>query len=162
MRLVVIAAMSENGVIGRDGGLPWHLPEDLRRFKRLTSGHPVIMGRRTYEEVGGPLADRANIVLTTREGWSAKGVQVARDLASAIRLAVMHGETVFIIGGGEVYRQAMPVADALHLTRVHANVRGDASFPAVDWSVWRLVNREPHPADDRHEFAFTFEDYERV
>lgn len=165
MILTLIAAMSENRVIGRDGDLPWRLPDDMRHFMRTTRGHPVIMGRRTWESMDGPLKDRRNIVLTRQADYEAKGAEVVRTLEDAIRRASSEAgddDPVFVIGGGEIYAQALEVADRLDLTMVHAEVHGDARFP--EWSPrdWRLVSEEHHPADERHEHAFTFRVYERA
>lgn len=157
----LIAAMAENRVIGRDGGLPWRLPDDMRHFMQVTSGHPVIMGRRTWESMDGPLRNRRNIVLTRQEGFTAEGAEVVHDLDEAIRLVAGDGP-VYVIGGGEIYSLALPVADRLDLTIVHAEIEGDARFPEWDENQWRLVGEEHHPADERHEHAFTFRVYERV
>ena len=158
MTLVVIAAVAANGVIGRDNGLPWWLPADLRRFKALTMGHAIIVGRRTWESIGRPLPGRRMIVLTGQEGWTAPGVEVAHSLDEALELA--GDDTAFVAGGEAVYRAALPRADVLELTRVHADVEGDARFPAFDAESWRRVWHEDHPADATHAWPFTFERYE--
>lgn len=158
--LSIIAAVAENGVIGRDGGLPWHLPDDLRRFKQLTMDHLLVMGRRTWESVGRPLPGRRIVVLTSRAASALAGVPVARSLDQALALA-RPDEEVFIAGGADVYREALPHADRLYLTVVHATVEGDTAFPSVDWSAWRLVEEHRHPADARHAHAFTFRTYVR-
>lgn len=157
--VALVAAVAENGVIGRDGGLPWRLPDDLRWFKRLTKGHVLVMGRRTFESLDRPLADRRLIVLTRGAGFHADGVEVVRSLDAALQLAP--DEDVFVVGGAEVYRAALPRADRLFLTRVHATVDGDTFFPDVDWSAWTLVEEQFHPADARHAHAFTLRQYER-
>ncbi len=149
--IAVIVAMTCDGVIGRDGKLPWHLPEDLKNFKRLTSGHPVIMGRRTFESIGRPLPHRQNIVLSTRVE-PIDGVTVARSLSEAFGLA--QGDPVFIIGGASVYAAALPEADVLYVSWVDGTVEGDTSFPAVDWSAWKEESSE------RRE-GFTFSTYIR-
>lgn len=158
--LTLIAALADNGIIGRDGELPWHLPDDLRRFKRVTTGHAVVMGRRTFESVGKPLPGRRNVVLTRDASWSAEGVEVAASLDEAMSLLQDAGE-VFILGGESVYRAALPRAGRLVLTRVHAEIEGDTRFPDWDCEAWRLVEREEHPADERHAHAMTFEVWER-
>lgn len=160
MKVALVAAMSPNRVIGRDGAVPWHLPDDLAHFKRLTMGHPVIMGRRTYESLGAPLPGRPTIVLTRRAEWSADGVRTARSLAEALDLAG-DAETVFIAGGQKVYEEALPRADRIELTLVHADVQGDTFFPELDESQWRLVGETHHPPDERHEHAMTFRTYEK-
>lgn len=160
MTLAIIAAVAANGVIGRGNDLPWRLPADLRRFKALTMGHAVVLGRRTWESIGRPLPGRRMIVLTRQEDWTAPGVEVAHSLDEALDLA--GGETVFVAGGEAVYRAALPRAEALELTRVHAEVEGDARFPGFDASAWRRVWHEDHPADTWHAWPFTFERYEPV
>lgn len=164
-RISLIAAVSENGVIGRDGDLPWRLPDDMRRFKRITTGHPVIMGRRTLESMDGrPLPERRNIVLTRRDperlGVAGDGIEVARDLDDALRRAG-DADEVFVIGGEAVYRAALPRADRIYLTRVHTSVEGDVHFPEIDFDAWVVVGAERHEADERHAHAFTFTTYER-
>lgn len=164
MVITIIAAVAENGVIGRAGGLPWNLPEDLRRFKRVTSGHPVIMGRRTFETLPGPLAGRRNIVITRNPAYQADGVIVVGSLDAALADAgrVVDGDDpVFILGGGEIYRLALPIADRLDLTRVLANPEGDAWFPDVRWVDWDLVSRDERGPDDRHAVGFRFETWRR-
>lgn len=158
--VALVAAVSENGVIGREGGLPWHLPDDLRWFKRLTRGHVLIMGRRTFESLDAPLPDRRLIVLTRRHRFRAGDAAVARTLDDALALAGPV-EQVFVVGGADVYRAALPIADRLFLTRVHAIVEGDVVFPEVDWSTWTLVEERFHPADARHAYAFTIQRYDR-
>jgi dihydrofolate reductase len=162
MRISIIAAMADNGVIGRDGHLPWHLKADLQRFKRLTMGHTIIMGRKTWESIGRPLPGRRMVVITRQSGYQADGVQVAGCLDDALALARAAGdEEAFIIGGAEIYRLALPLADRLYLTRVLVPVDGDTTFPEFDASRWRLVESEQHPADDANEFPVCFECYER-
>lgn len=169
--LVVIAAVAANGTIGRDGGMPWHLPADLRRFKRLTTGHPVILGRRTFESIvadlGGPLPGRTNVVLTTREGYEpARGeggdgagdtnteVVVAGGIDAALAAARARDDVAFVAGGGRVYEQLLPLADRLELTELDAAHEGDTRFPAFERDAWRVVER-----DEREGFAFVT--YER-
>ncbi len=165
MILSLIAAISENGVIGRDGGLPWRLRDDMRWFKETTLGHPIIMGRRTYESNGGPLSGRANIVVSRTLDAHTAGIEVARSLGNAISLAKNHLQSpsgeVFVIGGAGMYEEAMPRCERMCLTRVHATVEGDTRFPDVDWARWRLVREEPHLADEHNEFAFSICVYER-
>lgn len=156
----LVAAVAANGVIGNRGQLPWRLPDDLKHFKLLTLGHPVIMGRRTYESIQRPLPDRHNIVVTTT--WSAPpapGVDVAATLDQAIELA--RDGKIFIVGGGVLYQAALPIADLLHLTELDTPAEGDAHFPAFDKSQWRLVNQTRHEADARHAIGFYFRTYAR-
>ena len=163
MRISIIAAIAENDVIGRGGQLPWHLAGDLRRFKRLTMGHTIVMGRKTWESIGRPLAGRRIVVISRQPGYQADGVEVIAGLDEALQSAAAAGDDeVFIIGGAEIYRLAMPRADRLYLTRVHANVEGDARFPEFEPGQWRLEESERHAADDRNDYSFTFELYERA
>ena len=160
MSVYVIAAMSENRVIGRGGGLPWHLPDDMKHFQQLTTGHTVIMGRKTFESMDGPLPDRRNIVITRQSDYAPSGAEVAHSLDEALRLA---GDgDCFVSGGEEIYQLALPVADRLYLTVVHAEVDGDVRFPQFDTESWRMASESHRPADDRHAHAFTFQLYERA
>jgi dihydrofolate reductase len=162
MKITLIAAVAENGVIGRDNALPWHLPEDLRRFKRRTEGHIVIMGRRTFESVGQPLPRRRSIVITRRHDFQRPGAEIAHSLEEAFQRArESNPPEIFILGGAEIYALALPAADCLELTVVHADVAGDTFFPECDLSEWALVADERHEADDRHAYAFSFRVYER-
>jgi len=140
--LAMVAAVAENGVIGKDGGLPWHLPEDLKHFRRVTLGHAVIMGRSTCESIGKPLAKRHNIVLTRRDEFAPPGRHVARDLPRAIEIARAAGDAEpRLIRGAQVYAEALPLATRLYLTRVARPVEGDAMFPALALNEWREVDR---------------------
>lgn len=156
--ICLIAAMSENRVIGKAGALPWHLPEDLARFRALTSGHHVIMGRKTWETLDGPLPGRVNIVITRRRAEAIDGALVAGSLEEALELAA-GDDDVFILGGGEIYQLALDRADRIYLTVVHAHLDGDAFFPELDPARWRLVEDERHEADDRHTHAYSFRVY---
>ncbi len=157
----IIVAVSTNNVIGSDGDLPWKLPDDLRRFKRLTMGKPIVMGRRTWESIGKPLPGRQNIVLTGRAGLDAAGCAVAASPAEALAAAGNASE-VMIIGGSQVYALFLPKAGRIYLTRVHAEIDGDTYFPGIDEGQWRLVASEAHEADDKHQFAYEFRTYERT
>lgn len=147
MTLTLLAAVGRNGVIGRDNGLPWHLPEDLRHFKAVTMGHTLVMGRKTYDSIGRPLPGRRTIVVTRQPDWAADGVSVAGSLEQALSAA--GPDEVFVVGGGEVYAQALPLADRLLLTEVDQSPEGDAWFPAFDRQLWREVAR-----DARDGYAF--------
>lgn len=162
-RVALIVAMTDDGVIGREGQLPWRLPEDLRRFKAATLGKPVIMGRKTYESIGRPLPQRHNIVLTRQSNFTVADatVTVVPTLEAALHAAGEVAE-VMIIGGAEIYRLALPLTQRILLTRVHAAVSGDTHFPTLDSSSWRVVTAERYPADDKHAYAMTFEELERV
>lgn len=159
-RINIIVAMSENRVIGVKGKLPWHLPADLQRFKTLTTGRTLIMGRRTFDSIGKPLPKRRSIVITRNPQWSHQGVDKAHSLGEALDQATAEPE-LFIIGGEQIYRLALPWAQRLYLTLVHTQVQGDALFPTFPLEAWQLVSREHHPADDRHAHAMTFLHYER-
>jgi dihydrofolate reductase len=163
MKVSLIVAAAENGVIGRQNDLPWRLSADLRRFKALTMGHAVIMGRKTYESIGRPLPGRRMIVISRQPGYSAPGVESAIGFEAALAIAKAHNEgEVFVIGGAAIFELAAPLAERLYLTRVHADVPGDVFFPPLDPAAWRLLESQPHPADEKNEFPFTFQRYERV
>jgi dihydrofolate reductase len=142
--VTIVAAVARNGVIGVDGGLPWRLPDDMRRFKKLTLGHVLVMGRRTYESIGRPLPGRTTVVVTRSEGWDSgsRGVLVARGVPEAIDLAAAIDDEVFVVGGAAVYAAALPLAGRLELTWVDAEPAGDTTFPDVDWREWRQLRRE--------------------
>jgi dihydrofolate reductase len=160
-RISLIAAVARNGVIGDRGRIPWRLSADLRRFKRLTLGHVLLMGRRTFESIGRPLPGRRTIVLSRAGRVPAAGVEVARDVEEALRMAAGAGE-VFVAGGEEVYRLLLPHADRLLVTWVDASPPGDARWPEVDWGRFRLVEERVHPADASNQHESRFATYERV
>lgn len=161
MRISLIVAVSENGVIGRGGGLPWRLSADLRRFKKLTMGHHIVMGRRTFESIGRLLPGRTTVVLSRRTDYFSEGVLVAADLDRALQLAAGDDE-VFIVGGGDIYQLALPRADRVYLTRVLAQVAGDTHFPPLPSGEWQLTADEPHPADENNDFPFHFQIFDRI
>ena len=147
LTVTLVAAVAANGVIGDQGGMPWHLPEDLARFKSLTMGHTMIMGRRTFDSIGRALPGRSTVVVTRQPCWSAEGVIVARSVPEALEAA--EDDEVFVVGGAEVYRQTLEVADVLEITEIDQSPPGDTVFPELDWSEWQEVSR-----DDRVGFAF--------
>ena len=152
-KLYLVAAVAANGVIGRNGQLPWRLPEDLKHFKRLTLGHPVIMGRRTWESLGRALPGRDNIVVTRTAGYEAPGAAVASSLEAA--LALCAGESVaFVIGGQQLFAESLPIAAGLVLTEIYRDYEGDTQFPQYDRSRWRETQREHHTAADGTKFDF--------
>ncbi len=157
VEVVLVVAVAQGGVIGRDGTLPWHLPADLKHFRQLTLGKPVIMGRATFESIGKPLPQRRNIVLSRRADFAPPGVEVAASLADAYRL-VEGSAQVMIIGGAAVYREALADASVIELTEVHTNLPGDTHFPPLGPS-WHAVAREDHPADERNPHAYSFVRY---
>jgi dihydrofolate reductase len=158
--ITLIVAVADSGAIGRDNALPWHLPEDLKHFKRLTLGKPVLMGRKTFESIGKPLPGRHNIVVTRDANYRRDGVTVVHDVDAAIHAA---GEVpqIMVIGGAELFRVFLPRAGRVHFTRVHADISGDVHWPALDERVWRVVESERHEADERHAHAYTFELWEK-
>ena len=159
-RIGLVVAAAENGVIGRDNALPWRLPEDLRRFKALTLGKPVLMGRRTYDSIGRALPGRRNLVLTRNRRWQAADVHVVHSLAEALAQAAPAPE-LLVIGGEALFRDLLHQAERIYLTRVHATLAGDTHFPALDPGAWREVTREHHPADARHAYPMSFITLER-
>lgn len=166
-RLVLVAAVAENGVIGHDGDMPWRLSSDLRRFRALTWGRPLIMGRRTFASIGKPLPGRDSVVVSRDRGFAPEGVTVVHDveaaLAEAARLAAVRGvDEVMVVGGGELYAALIGRADALRLTRVHAAPEGDVHFPPIDPARFRETLREGPVQGERDSAAVTFVDYERI
>lgn len=155
MSLSLIVAVADNGVIGQQNGLPWRLPEDLKRFKALTMGKPIVMGRKTFDSIGKPLPGRTNIVITRQPELSLPGCVVVASLPAAIA-AAGNAEEIMVIGGADIYRQALPAAQRVYLTQVHAQVEGDVSFPPLDARHWRELAREDYPADERHAHAYSF------
>ncbi|PZR22555.1 MAG: diacylglycerol kinase [Citrobacter freundii] len=162
MILTLVVAAARNNVIGKDNQLLWRLPNDTRYFKNVTWGMPVVMGRKTFESLGKPLAGRTNIVLTRNSNWKADNVTVVKNLDDAIFVArQMDVKELMVIGGGEIYKMAMPKAGRIHLTRVEADVEGDALFPEIDPLLWKLVSRTDHAADEKHAYAYSFQVWER-
>jgi len=158
----IIAAVADNGVIGRDNDLPWHLPADLKRFKKLTTGHHMIMGRRTWDSIGcRPLPGRPTIVMTRHPSYVAERAQVAHTLAEAFDLVADGEDEVFIAGGEAIYRMALESTDRIYLTRIHAEFDGDTHFPDLDGSEWRVVSEERHEPDEKNHYAYTLLVYER-
>lgn len=158
--LSLVVAVGEHNEIGKDGRMPWHLPVDLKRFKALTLGKPVIMGRKTFEAIGKPLPERRNIVVTRNPAWHAPGCETAASLTDALVLAAGARE-IMLIGGGELYREALPRAQRIYLTRVYARFEADTFFPALDQAEWRETARAEHVADARNPFACSFITLER-
>ena len=160
MRISIIVATSANNVIGADGGLPWHLPEDLRKFKEITMGKPMIMGRATWDSIGRALPGRRSIILTRMPGFEAPGAEVVGSVDEALAVAGDVDE-VMIIGGGEIYRQFLPMTDRVYLTRLEAHIKGDTRFPELDMEQWQVISAEEFPAVNDREFAFTIEVLDR-
>lgn len=162
MTLTLIAAVSRNRVIGKDGDLPWRLPADFRFFKRTTTGHPLVMGRKTFESLGGALPNRTNIVITRRKDYAPEGAVVARSLGEAIDIGQELDTEIFIGGGEEIFRSSLPIADRMILTWIDAEFDGDTCFPEFDPKEWREVSREEHEPDEKNRWPFAFVVYERV
>ena len=160
--LIIIAAAGENNALGINNDLPWHLPDDFKRFKTLTSGHKIIMGRKTLESFPKALPNREHIVVTRDTGYTPKfPCTVTHSLQEAVSL-VDSDERAFIIGGGEIYRQSLEIATTIELTRIHSSFEADTFFPDIDTSQWELVQEEYHPKDDKHEFAFTYQTFRTI
>jgi dihydrofolate reductase len=158
--ITVIAAVAENNALGKENQLLWHLPDDFKRFKTLTSGHYIIMGRKTFESFPKPLPNRTHVIVSRQSNYQPEGCIVVNSLEKAIE-ACPKTEEIFVIGGGEIYRQSIKVADKLDLTKVHHSFEADTYFPEIDFTQWQLVFEEFHPKDDRHDFSFTFQTYLR-
>jgi dihydrofolate reductase len=167
MKIVLVAAVAENGVIGRGGTLPWRLKSDMQHFARLTIGRPVVMGRKTYESIGQPLRGRTNIVITRDPGYGAEGIVVAHSLEKAMQMArddaqMREADSIAVIGGSGVFDETMPMADRLEITEVHASPEGDTFFPSIDAKLWRETARVRHPAAPQDDADMSFITYERV
>lgn len=161
MRLSIVAAMSEDRVIGKDNRLPWHMPADLKQFKKITSHKPVLMGRKTWESIGRPLPNRTNIVISRSGETNIEGAQVFSSIVEALA-EVEDQEEVMVIGGAELYRQFLPLADRMYLTYIHGSFDGDVRFPDFDPTEWKEKDRKPHPADENNAFCYTFLILDRI
>ncbi len=162
MRVALIAAVADNGIIGRQGRVPWHLPADLRNFRRLTMGHHLIVGRRTWQSIGKPLEGRRILVITRREVVDPAGAVICSSLDEALSLAdAEDDDEPFVAGGAEIYRLTLERADRLYLTRVHANPAGDVYVPPFEADRWRLVERWERQSDERNPYQLSFETYDR-
>ena len=161
--LTIIVAAAENNVIGKDNQLIWHLSNDLKRFKKLTSGHHIIMGRKTFESFPKPLPNRTHIVITRQKNYKApKGVIVVHTMKEAVSVATIADAQPYVIGGGEIYKQAIPFSSKIELTRVHHEFQGDTFFPEIDMKDWKEIANKFHKKDDKHEYEFSFITYERA
>lgn len=159
--LSLIVAISENRVIGREGQLPWHLSADLKRFKQLTMGHHIVMGRKTYDSIGRQLPGRTSVVLTRQTDWTVEGVLTATNLETALKLAG-DDEEVFVIGGSQIYQLALPLVERLYVTRVHASVSGDTYFPEISSEQWQLEQSDSFNADEKNDHKYSFLVYSRI
>lgn len=156
--IAIVVAAAENSVIGKNNEIPWHLPADLRYFKQVTMGHPIIMGRKTFESIGKPLPGRTSIIITTQQDYKAEGCIVTHSLEEAIKRAKELDEQISIIGGAKVYEQALSLAlvDVIHLTKVHATLEGDTFFPELEEEAWEVVSEEHHDSDEKNKYSYTF------
>ena len=158
----IVVAMGEKNEIGSDNQLLWHLPKDLKHFKELTSGHPIIMGRKTYESIGKALPNRTNIVISRKKNWFEEGILIVGSIKEAVKFAKKIDENVFIIGGGNIYEQTMEVADKLEVTLVKAQLEADTFFPKIDSKIWKLTEEVCHEKDDKNQYDFCFRTYEKI
>ncbi len=158
--ITIIAAAAENNALGKDNDLVWHLPDDFKRFKRLTSGHHIIMGRKTFESFPKLLPDRTHVIITRKDDYQPEGTIVVNSLEEALKVSKLD-EQPFIIGGGEIYEMGMDKADRIELTRVHGEFEADTFFPEIDENEWSLVNEQFHEKDEKHDHSFTYLTYER-
>ncbi|MCC8360016.1 dihydrofolate reductase [Salinimicrobium sediminilitoris] len=160
-KVTLIAAAGENNELGKDKDLVWHLPDDFKRFKKLTTGHTIIMGRKTFETFPQLLPNRKHVIITRKQDYNPEGTIVVNSLEKALEKAKEDSQP-FVIGGGEIYKLSMAKADCIELTRVHGTFEADTFFPEIDEKKWKLVASETHPKDERHNFAFTYLTYERA
>ena len=156
----MIAAAAENNALGKDNDLVWHLPDDFKRFKRLTSGHHIIMGRKTFESFPKLLPDRTHVIITRKEDYSPENTIVVHSMEEALKVSKLDDQA-FIIGGGEIYKMGMEHADRIELTRVHGEFEADTHFPEIDKSEWEIVKDQFHDKDEKHDYSFTYLTYER-
>jgi dihydrofolate reductase len=157
----LIWAMDENRVIGKNNQLPWHLPADLKFFKKSTMGHPIVMGRKTYQSIGRPLPGRENIIITRNQEFSCEGCTVLHSVNELIQYAQQLEQEIFIIGGAEIFKEVFPVADRLYITKIYAEFEGDTYFPKIDMEQWKPVFREPGVTDEKNPYRYEFFIYER-
>ncbi|MDR6465615.1 dihydrofolate reductase [Chryseobacterium sediminis] len=158
----IVVAMGEKNEIGFDNQLLWHLPKDLKHFKDITSGHPIIMGRKTYESIGKPLPNRTNIVVSRKKDWFEEGILIVGSIKEALKFAKKIDEEVFVIGGGNIYEQTMEVVDRLEVTLVKADLEADTFFPKIDPKIWKKTNEICHEKDEKNEYDFCFQTFEKI
>lgn len=161
MKTAFVVAMDEQGLIGRDNDLPWRLSADLQYFRRITMGKPILMGRKTHESIGRALPGRQNIVVSSLADYQAEGCDVVNSIESALKLAA-DADEIMVIGGSSLFEQMFDIVDKLYLTRVHAELEGDTWFPQWDKTKWQLISQESHPADEKNDYAYSFEVYQRA
>lgn len=158
--IILIAAAAENNALGKDNQMLWHLPDDFKRFRELTTGHHIIMGRKTFESFPKPLPNRTHVIVTRQKDYAPEGCIVVNSIEAALAV-VPEREDAYVIGGGEIYALALSLADRIELTKVHTSLDADAYFPEIDLSEWKLVADIPHPADEKHQYAFNFLTYDK-
>lgn len=158
--IILIAAVAENNALGKNNDLLWHLPNDFKRFKEITSGHHIIMGRKTFESFPKPLPNRTHVIITRQKNYVCEGCIVVQDLETALSICPKN-EAVFVIGGGEIYAQSIHFADQLDLTRVHHSFEADVYFPEIDPKIWELTSEVFNPKDEKHQYDFTFQTFVR-
>lgn len=158
--ITLIAAAAENNALGKDNAMLWHLPDDFKRFKEITTGHHIIMGRKTFESFPKPLPNRTHVIITRQKGYTQEGCIIVDSIENAIA-ACPKDEDIFIIGGGEIYNLGMPFADIIELTRVHESFEADAFFPEINRNEWELISEEYHPTDEKHKVDFSFQTFAR-
>lgn len=154
--------MGLNREIGVDNQLPWHLPKDLKHFKEITSGHPIIMGRKTYESIGKPLPNRTNIVISRKKDWFEEGILIVGSIKEAIKFGQKIDEDIFIIGGGNIFEQTMDIADKLEVTEIKTNIEADTFFPKIDPKNWTKTDEVCHEKDEKNNFDFCFQTFQRA
>lgn len=160
--ITIIAAIGKNNELGKDNQLLWHLPNDLKRFKNLTSGHPIIMGRKTYESLGKPLPNRTNIVVSRRNDWFEEGILIVPTIKEAIKHAKKINEDIFIIGGGNIYEQTIDLADQLEITQVEAEINADTFFPKIDEKKWQKIDEILHQKDEKHNYNYSYQTWKKI
>ncbi|CAA7386453.1 dihydrofolate reductase [Chryseobacterium fistulae] len=158
----IVVAMGENNEIGLNNQLLWHLPKDLKHFKDLTSGHPIIMGRKTYESIGKPLPNRTNIVVSRKKNWFEEGILIVGSIKEAMKFAKKIDEKVFIIGGGNMYEQTIDIVDKLEVTLVKAHWEADTHFPKINEKIWKKTNEICHEKDEKNSYDFCFQTFEKI
>jgi len=160
--ITIIAAIGNKNALGKDNQLLWKLPKDLKHFKTLTENHPVVMGRKTFESIGKPLPNRTNIVVSRKENWFQEGILIVSTLKEALKFAKKINEDFFVIGGGEIYKQTMDVADRLEITQVNGDFEADTFFPKIDPKIWQKTDEECHSRDDKNDYDFCFQTFEKI
>ncbi len=160
--ITLVVAMGLNREIGVDNQLPWHLPKDLKHFKEITSGHPIIMGRKTYESIGKPLPNRTNIVISRKKDWFEEGILIVGSIKEAIKFGQKIDEDIFIIGGGNIFEQTMDIADKLEVTEIKTNIEADTFFPKIDPKIWTKTDEICHEKDEKNNFDFCFQTFQRA